>query len=96
MELNFVMVIVPISNSMCSLICLECQFQYEILSGLVTTITILLHEVPHEIGDFAILLQSGVSRKNAMFLQLTTAVGAIAGMYHFWDCINLFFFMFCI
>lgn len=47
--------------------------------GLVTTITILLHEVPHEIGDFAILLQSGVSRKNAMLLQLTTAVGAMAG-----------------
>ncbi|KAI4464258.1 zinc transporter slc39a7 histidine-rich membrane protein ke4 [Holotrichia oblita] len=47
--------------------------------GIITTITILLHEVPHEIGDFAILLQSGVSRKNAMLLQLTTAIGALAG-----------------
>ncbi|KAF5306411.1 hypothetical protein FQA39_LY08920 [Lamprigera yunnana] len=47
--------------------------------GIVTTITILLHEVPHEIGDFAILVQSGVSRKNAMFLQLSTALGALAG-----------------
>ncbi|CAG9854381.1 unnamed protein product [Phyllotreta striolata] len=47
--------------------------------GVVTTITILLHEVPHEIGDFAILLQSGVSRRNAMMLQLTTALGALAG-----------------
>ncbi|XP_076270559.1 protein catecholamines up-like isoform X2 [Rhynchophorus ferrugineus] len=47
--------------------------------GIVTTITILLHEVPHEIGDFAILLQSGVSKKKAMFLQLITALGALAG-----------------
>lgn len=47
--------------------------------GLITTITILLHEVPHEIGDFAILLQSGVSRRNAMLLQVTTAIGALAG-----------------
>lgn len=47
--------------------------------GVVTTITILLHEVPHEIGDFAILLQSGVSRRNAMLLQLSTALGALAG-----------------
>ncbi|GLH01284.1 Protein catecholamines up [Gryllus bimaculatus] len=47
--------------------------------GIVTTITILLHEVPHEIGDFAILIQSGCSKKKAMYLQLTTAVGALTG-----------------
>lgn len=47
--------------------------------GIVTTITILLHEVPHEIGDFAILIKSGCSKKKAMFLQLTTALGAVAG-----------------
>lgn len=47
--------------------------------GIVTTITILLHEVPHEIGDFAILIKSGCSKKKAMFLQLTTALGALAG-----------------
>lgn len=47
--------------------------------GLVTTLTILLHEVPHEVGDFAILVQSGFSKKRAMLLQLGTAVGAMAG-----------------
>ncbi|XP_030053090.1 zinc transporter SLC39A7 [Microcaecilia unicolor] len=47
--------------------------------GIITTATILLHEVPHEIGDFAILVQSGCSKRKAMFLQLITAVGALAG-----------------
>lgn len=47
--------------------------------GLITTLTILLHEVPHEIGDFAILVQSGCSKKKAMWLQLSTATGALAG-----------------
>ncbi|ROT69753.1 hypothetical protein C7M84_012032 [Penaeus vannamei] len=52
--------------------------------GIVTTITIFLHEIPHEIGDFAILLQSGCSRRKAMKLQLVTALGALTG-----TCISL-------
>lgn len=47
--------------------------------GIITTLTILLHEVPHEIGDFAILIQSGCKKRKAMFLQLSTATGAMAG-----------------
>lgn len=47
--------------------------------GAVTTLTILLHEVPHEIGDFAILVQSGCTKRKAMCLQLLTALGALAG-----------------
>lgn len=47
--------------------------------GIITTIVILFHEVPHEIGDFAILVQSGCSKQKAMWLQLSTATGAMAG-----------------
>lgn len=47
--------------------------------GAITTLTVLLHEVPHEVGDFAILVQSGCSKRKAMKLQLVTALGALAG-----------------
>jgi len=47
--------------------------------GLITTLTIFLHEIPHEIGDYAILIQSGCTKRKAMGLQLVTAVGAFAG-----------------
>jgi zinc transporter 7 len=47
--------------------------------GLITTVTILLHEVPHEIGDFAILIQSGCTKRKAMMLQFSTAIGAMLG-----------------
>ena len=49
--------------------------------GLVTTATILIHEVPHEIGDFAILVQSGYPKRKAMLLQLSTATGAMIGTF---------------
>lgn len=49
--------------------------------GATTTIAVLLHEVPHEIGDFAILLQCGMSKKQAMLAQATTAIGALLGTW---------------
>uniref|UniRef100_A0A224Z8E6 Solute carrier family 39 zinc transporter member 7 n=1 Tax=Rhipicephalus zambeziensis TaxID=60191 RepID=A0A224Z8E6_9ACAR len=48
-------------------------------AGFISTVTILLHEVPHEIGDFAILVQSGYSKRRAMCMQLVTAVGCLSG-----------------
>ncbi|EFN71253.1 Zinc transporter SLC39A7 [Camponotus floridanus] len=50
-------------------------------TGYLTTVTILLHEIPHEIGDFAILVQSGVSKRKAMMMQLITAIGALLGTF---------------
>ncbi|KAL0589428.1 hypothetical protein ABG067_002332 [Albugo candida] len=48
-------------------------------SGWQTTIAILLHELPHELGDFAILIQSGFKRREAIYLQVLTALGAMIG-----------------
>jgi len=49
--------------------------------GVITTFAILIHEIPHEIGDFAILLKSGFSRQQACKAQLVTASLGIAGAY---------------
>jgi len=48
--------------------------------GFSTTLAVLIHEIPHEIGDYAILIRSGFSRKNAMAAQLVTAIGAFLGV----------------
>ncbi|KAJ9061427.1 hypothetical protein DSO57_1020917 [Entomophthora muscae] len=47
--------------------------------GITTTLAVFFHEIPHEIGDFAILLQAGFSRASAMYSQFFTAIGAFLG-----------------
>jgi zinc transporter 13 len=47
--------------------------------GIRTTMGILLHEIPHELGDFAILLRGGLTRSKAAVLQLITACAGLMG-----------------
>ncbi|ORY94114.1 Zinc/iron permease [Syncephalastrum racemosum] len=47
--------------------------------GATTAVAVFFHEIPHEVGDYAILIQSGFSKQRAMLAQFTTAVGAFLG-----------------
>lgn len=47
--------------------------------GATTTVAVFFHEIPHEVGDFALLIQSGFSKRAAMGAQFVTAVGALLG-----------------
>ena len=47
--------------------------------GATTTVAVFFHEIPHEVGDFALLIQSGFSKRKAMGAQFITAIGAFLG-----------------
>jgi zinc transporter 7 len=47
--------------------------------GATTTVAVFFHEIPHEVGDFALLIQSGFSKRKAMGAQFVTAIGAFLG-----------------
>ena len=47
--------------------------------GIATTIAVVLHEIPQEIGDFGILIHGGFSKGKAIFLNFITALIAVFG-----------------
>ncbi|NCN58386.1 ZIP family metal transporter [Candidatus Microgenomates bacterium] len=49
--------------------------------GLITAISTFLHEVPHEVGDFGILLKAGWHRKNIIIVNLISASVTIIGAF---------------
>ncbi|KAH8692613.1 ZIP zinc transporter [Talaromyces proteolyticus] len=49
--------------------------------GATTTVAVFFHEIPHEVGDFALLIQSGFSKQKAMGAQFVTAIGAFLGTF---------------
>jgi len=60
------------------------SFSAGITIGISSSLAIMLHEIPQEIGDFGILLHSGLSVKKAIFYNFLSAglavVGAIAAL----------------
>lgn len=49
--------------------------------GFVTTVAILLHEIPQELGDFGILCYGGFSRRRALFYNFLFSLTAFLGAF---------------
>ena len=52
--------------------------------GLTTTLAVLLHEIPQEIGDYSLLIYSGFTRKKALLFNLGSALFAVIGALLFY------------
>jgi zinc and cadmium transporter len=47
--------------------------------GMVTTLAVAAHEIPHRVGDFALLVHAGLSRRRAVLLNLATGIASVLG-----------------
>ncbi|MEM3154871.1 MAG: ZIP family metal transporter [Candidatus Woesearchaeota archaeon] len=58
----------------------------DISVGIATTVAVVLHEIPQELGDFGILVFGGLSRARALFFNFLSALTAVLGavlVYYF-------------
>ncbi|OGI85763.1 hypothetical protein A3A05_02135 [Candidatus Nomurabacteria bacterium RIFCSPLOWO2_01_FULL_41_12] len=56
------------------------SFLISVPIGIATTIAVILHEIPQEIGDFAVLLHSGYSKTRALWLNFLSALLSVFGV----------------
>lgn len=54
-------------------------FMTNVNLGIVTALAVIVHEIPQEVGDLAILLQGGMSRGKALLLNLLTSLTSVIG-----------------
>lgn len=59
-------------------------FMHDAQLGVVTALAVIAHEVPQELGDFAILIHSGYSRGRAIVFNLLTSLAMIVGAVLAW------------
>lgn len=60
-------------------IIIAAAFLTDIQLGIVTSLAIIAHEIPQEVGDFMILLHSGYSKAQALFLNLVSSLATLVG-----------------
>lgn len=56
------------------------SFLVSIPLGLTTTLAIIIHEIPHEIGNFGIFINKGVAKKKAIWLNFLTGITSVLGV----------------
>lgn len=61
-------------------------FLTDVKLGIVTSLAVAAHEIPQEVGDFAILLQSGYSKSKALFYNILASLSTVVGgiLAYFW------------
>jgi zinc and cadmium transporter len=66
-------------HSLCDGVVIAAAFLADGALGIATTIAIVAHAVPQQVGDFAVLLHSGFTRRKAFAFNVATGLATLAG-----------------
>jgi zinc and cadmium transporter len=66
-------------HNFCDGIIIAAAFLSDTRLGVVTSLAIIAHEIPQEVGDYIVLLNAGFSRGRALFYNLVSGLAAVLG-----------------
>ena len=82
---TYLNIIGDIVHNFCDGLIIGAVFLVNIKVGVATTLAIIFHEIPHELGNFSVLVYGGFSKLKALFYNFLSSlfaiVGTIAGYY---------------
>lgn len=66
-------------------IAIAAAFMADVKTGIATTLAVIVHELPQEIGDYSILMAQGYTRRKALFalflVQMCALIGAVGAIF---------------
>ncbi|KAJ8307383.1 hypothetical protein KUTeg_015467 [Tegillarca granosa] len=68
-------------HNLCDGLAIGVAFANSVTGGISTSIAVLCHELPHEMGDFAVLLTKGMSVKQAILCNCISSMLSLIGMF---------------
>jgi zinc and cadmium transporter len=66
-------------HNFCDGIIIAAAFLTDVQLGIVTSLAIIAHEIPQEVGDYIVLINAGLSRKKALAYNAVSGLAAVVG-----------------
>jgi zinc and cadmium transporter len=66
-------------HNFCDGIIIAAAFLADVHIGIVTSLAIVAHEIPQEVGDYIVLLNAGFTRRKALLYNAASGLAAVAG-----------------
>jgi len=66
-------------HNFCDGVIIAAAFLTDVRLGVVTSLAIIAHEIPQEVGDYIVLLNAGFSRARALLFNALSGMAAVAG-----------------
>ena len=76
---TYLNIIGDIVHNFCDGLIIGAVFLIDVKVGIATTLAIIFHEIPHELGNFTVLVYGGFSKPRALFFNFVSSLFAVAG-----------------